>query len=109
MATFFKSSTVWVIDFHHDGRPRRWLKAWPDTDDASADPMARTQALLQDLYGHHATLLGVRRATEQEDADYRQGRLPRNAYCPSGREPLSEPRPPGAPQDASAGACAPEK
>ncbi len=90
MATFFKSSTVWVIDYRYEGRPRQWLKAWPDAD----DPLARTQALLEELYGGKATLVNLRRATEQEDADYRQGRLPRNAYCPSGREPLTDPQAP---------------
>lgn len=91
MATFFRTSTVWVIDFQYEGRPRRWLKAWPDAIDAHG----QAQALLQDLYGNHARLLEVRRATEQEDADYRRGDLPRNAYCPSGHAPLTEPRPPG--------------
>lgn len=92
MATFFRTSTVWVIDFQYEGRPRRWLKAWPE----AADARARAQALLQDLYADHARLVDVRRATGQEDADYRHGNLPRNAYCPSGMAPLSQPREPPA-------------
>ncbi len=91
MATFFRSSTVWVIDFHYEGRPRRWLKALPEVCDAWHE----AQAMLQDLYGDHARLAGVRRATPEEDRDYLRGNLPRNAYCPTGKAPLSEPRPPG--------------
>ncbi len=90
MATFFRTSRVWVIDYRYEGRPRRWLKAWPQaTDGAQA-----ARELLQQLYGGQATLLQARPATEQEEADFRHGNLPRNALCPSGKAPLTEPRPP---------------
>lgn len=90
MATFFKSSQVWVIDFLYDGRERRWLKALP----AGSDGPAQAARILQELYGAHARLEAARPATPEEDDDYRHGRLPRNAYCPSGKAPLSPPRPP---------------
>lgn len=90
MATFFKSSQVWVIDFFYDGRERRWLKALP----AGSDGAAQAARILEDLYGPRARLLLARPANAQEDEDYLHGRLPRNAYCPSGKAPLSEPRPP---------------
>jgi hypothetical protein len=90
VATFFRTSRVWVIDYRYRGSPRRWLKAWPqDLDGAQA-----ARELLQQLHGPQATLVDVRPATEQEDADYRHGNLPRNAFCPSGKLPLTEPRPP---------------
>ncbi len=90
MATFFRTSTVWVIDFQYEGRPRRWLKALPE----GCDAQQAAQAILEDLYGHRARLAGVRPATPEEDSDYLHGNLPRNAYCPTGKAPLSEPRPP---------------
>ncbi len=90
MATFFKSSQVWVIDFFYDGRERRWLKALP----AGSDGPAEAARMLQELYGSRVRLEAVRPATPAEDADYRHGNLPRNAYCPSGKAPLSEPRKP---------------
>ncbi len=90
MATFFRSSQVWVIDYRYQGRERRWFKALP----TGADAERWACDLLQDLYEGRATLEGVRPATPQEDADYLHDNLPRNAYCPSGKGPLSEPRPP---------------
>lgn len=90
MATFFRSSQVWVIDYRYLGRERRWFKALP----AATNAEGWARALLQDLYGGRATLEAVRPATPAEDADYLQGNLPRNAYCPSGKAPLSKPRPP---------------
>ncbi len=90
MATFFKRSEVWVVDFRYEGRPRRWLKALP----AGADAPAAMRAQLQDLYGAKATAVSVRRATPEEDQAYVRGDLPRNAYCPSGKEPLTAPMPP---------------
>lgn len=81
MAPFFRSSRVWVVDFHHEGRARRWLKALPEQVDAES----HMRALLQDWYGDAAVLSAVRPATAEEDADYIQGRLPRNLMCPTGR------------------------
>ncbi len=90
MATFFKHSQVWVVDFRYEGRPRRWLTALP----AGTDGPAVMQARLADLYGRRVTVESVRPATPGEDAAYVRGDLPRNAYCPSGRHTLSEPVPP---------------
>ena len=36
MAEFFRTSTVWVVDFHYDGRARRWFKAFGQHDDVPA-------------------------------------------------------------------------
>ena len=81
MATFFKSSTTWVIDFRYDGRARRWFKAYPADDDAAADAAARLAA----LYGDRATLVAVRPATDAEERAYLRGEQPVNVYCPTGR------------------------
>lgn len=94
MVTVFRHSEVWVVDFRHDGRPRRWLKALP----AGTDGPQALQAQLQDLYGARATTITVRRATPAEDQAYVRGDLPRNAYCPSGRQPLTDPGPPRSPE-----------
>lgn len=88
MATFFKRSEVWVVDFFHDGRARRWFTALP----VGTDGQAGMQARLQDLYGGRATQVVARPATPQEELAYVRGDLPRNAYCPSGKAPLGEPR-----------------
>lgn len=90
MAPFFRSSRIWVVDFHHEGRARRWLKALPERTDAEA----HMRALLGDWYGDAAVLAAVRPATAEEERDYIQGRLPRNMLCPTGRLPTGEPRPP---------------
>ncbi len=90
MATFFKRSEVWVVDFRYDGRARRWLKALP----AGSDARALMQERLQGLYGNRAVLVGVRLARPQEDDAYVRGDLPRTAYCPSGKQPLADPVPP---------------
>ncbi len=90
MATFFKRSEVWVVDFHYDGRARRWLTALP----AGSDGPALMRERLHALYGDRAVLAGVRPATPQDDDAYVRGDLPRNACCPSGKQPLSDPVPP---------------
>lgn len=81
MATFFKTSQVWVIDFTHDGHPRQWFKAFADGTDVRSD----IQATLQDLYGPRARLVHARLATPEEETQYLHGTLPRNAFCPTGR------------------------
>lgn len=91
MVTFFRSSRVWVTDFLYEGRPRRWLKALPEGTDARQ----AMQSELESLYGPRARLVAVRPATPEEDRDYLRGDLPRNAYCPSGKVPRTEPRAPG--------------
>jgi hypothetical protein len=32
-STFFKTLTTGVVDFHHDGHPRRWFKAFGADED----------------------------------------------------------------------------
>lgn len=90
MPPFFRQSEVWSVEYQHDGRTRHWLKALPQGTDA--DLAMRT--LLQELYGDHARLVSVRPATEAEDEDFRRGRLPRNAYCPTGAGPTGKLKPP---------------
>lgn len=87
MVTFFKRTQVWVVEFTYEGRPRKWFKALPQGTDAQRE-MA---AVLQDLYGRHAQLAGVRLATPQEELDYVHGNLPHNVLCPTGRTPLTPP------------------
>lgn len=81
MAEFFRSSTVWVVEFTYDGHPRRWLKALPQ----AADGPAELRAQLADLYGPRARLVAVRPATAEEETQYIRGELPRNIVCPTGR------------------------
>ncbi len=81
MATFFRSSTVWVLDFTYDGRARRWVKAYPD----GTEPRAGFEAQLQDWYGKRARVVGVRVATDREETQYLRGTLPKNVLCPTGR------------------------
>lgn len=88
MAKLFRTSSVWVVEFTYDGRPRTWFKAFPQGRDVRSE-MA---ALLKDLYGEHSHLLSVRPATEKEDLDFIRGDVPRNQLCPTGRAPLTRPR-----------------
>lgn len=89
MAEFFKTSAVWVVDFLHDGRPRRWFKALASGADVPA-LMAQT---LRDLYGDHARLVAVRPASAEEESQYLRGEEPANVYCPTGRSgPSTGPR-----------------
>lgn len=78
---FFRTSTTWVVDFHYDGRPRRWLKAFePD-----ADVEGEMADGLQALYGGRAKLVEVRRATGDEEMAYLRGTEPKNVMCQTGR------------------------
>lgn len=88
MATFFKSSKVWVVEFTYEGRPRKWFKALPE----NADARQEMEDLLQDLYGKRAQIVEVRAATAQEEIDYVQGKLPKNMLCPTGRFPVTPPK-----------------
>lgn len=90
MATFFRSSRVWAVEFTYDGRTRHWLQALPEGSDA----VATMQERLRDLYGAHATLVAVRPATPQEEMDYGRGDLPANPLCPTGRSPRTPAKPP---------------
>lgn len=81
MATFFRTSTVWVVDFRYEGRPRRWFKpARPD-----ADMAAEMASLLQEMYGERAQLVAVRPASPEEELQYLRGEEPKNKLCPGGR------------------------
>ncbi len=81
MSTFFKTSTVWAVDFTYDGHPRRWLRALP----AGADAQALMQAALADLHGPRARLLQVRPATADEETQYLRDEQPPAPLCPTGR------------------------
>lgn len=81
MAEFFKTSVIWVVDFHYEGRPRRWFKAFGPKD----DPFQKMTDTLHDLYGDRAKLATVRKATEEEELQYLRGEEPKNSYCPTGR------------------------
>jgi hypothetical protein len=81
MSTFYKTSTVWAVDFTFDGHPRRWLRALP----AGADAQALMQAALADLHGPRAQLLQVRPATADEEAQYLRDDAPPTPLCPTGR------------------------
>ena len=70
-----------MVDFHYDGRPRRWLRAF----DTAVDVEAKMTDDLRNLYGGHAKLVQVRHATPDEDEQYLRGDLPSNAICPTGR------------------------
>jgi hypothetical protein len=83
MATFFRTSRIWVVEFTYDGHPRRWLKALPE----SAAPEHQLASELAELYGTRARLVTVRAATPQEETQYIRGKLPKNAVCPTGRGP----------------------
>jgi hypothetical protein len=81
MAEFFRTSTMWVVDFRYDGSPRRWFKAFgPDADVAS---VLATQ--LRELYGARVQLESVRKASEAEEGAYLRGETPTNVFCPTGR------------------------
>lgn len=79
MSEFYKRSTVWVVDFRYDGRPRRWFKALG----TGVDAWQFMAADLQALYGDKARLVSVRPATDEEERQYLRGDEPRNAYCPT--------------------------
>jgi hypothetical protein len=81
MSAFFKTSTTWVVDFHFEGRPRRWFKAFGPGDDVRNEMTRQLQA----LYGERAQLIDVRRATEDEETQYLRGEEPKNILCPTGR------------------------
>jgi len=81
MATFFKRSRLWVLDFTYQGRPRRWFRALPEAQDGHAVLAAR----LRELYGDRAQVAAIRPATADEETQYIRGQEPRNVFCPTGR------------------------
>ncbi len=82
MAEFFKTSTIWVVDFRYKGSARRWFKAFR-SDDAQVEQALRTE--LSDLYAKDAQLVQLRKATSEEEGQYLRGDLPVNSFCPTGR------------------------
>jgi hypothetical protein len=83
MAAFFKTSTIWIIDFRYEGHPRRWFKAFPPG--AAVHDLVVGQ--LRDLHGSRARLVDLRRASGEEELQYLRGEKPRTALCPTGRGP----------------------
>lgn len=81
MTAFFKTSTIWVLDFRYDGRARRWIRAFGAEDDVRQIVAAQ----LHDLYADRAKLVDVRRATADEETQYLRGEEPKNVFCPTGR------------------------
>ncbi len=81
MATFFKSSRLWVLEFTYDGRARRWIRPLPEGEDGPA--VLRAQ--IADLYGKHGRVTLVRPATTDEETQYIEGTVPVNILCPTGR------------------------
>jgi hypothetical protein len=90
MVTLFRRTQLWAVEYRYEGRTRHWLKTLPQ----GADAQASLRELLRDLYGNQAELVSVRPATADEDAAFNRGESPRNAFCPTGRQPLSRPTPP---------------
>jgi hypothetical protein len=85
MIQLYRRSTVWVVDYRYEGRPRRWFKAYPEGSDARR----LAEAELADLYARQAQVVDVRAATEEEERQYLHGEEPRNACCPTGRSARS--------------------
>lgn len=84
MAQFFRSSTIWVVDYLYKGRARRWFKALAaDADAAEAVSMIAKE--LAELYGRDARLAELRKASVEEERQYRRGELPVQSFCPTGR------------------------
>lgn len=81
VATFFKTSACWVVDFRYDGRPRRWYRAFGP----GVDVAAQMASELQQLHGRRAQLQTVRPATADEERLYLRGEEPKNMICPTGR------------------------
>jgi hypothetical protein len=79
--TRFRASTTWVIDFRHDGHPRRWFR----TFGRDVDVPERIAAELAELHGDRARLVEVRPATAAEESQYLRGEEPKNVLCPTGR------------------------
>lgn len=87
MAEFFKTSTIWVVDFRYDGAARRWFKAFGPKD----DPEREMAQVLDEHYGSRAQLVEVRPASAEEESQYLRGEEPKNMLCPTGRHaPLDE-------------------
>lgn len=79
----FRRSTIWVIDYLYEGRPRRWFQALA----AGVDAQRFAADALRDRHEGKARLVAVRPASAQEELEYLHGEEPRNVYCPTGRPP----------------------
>ena len=86
MAKFFKTSTLWVVDFLYDGRARRWFRAFGPNDNVPR----LMHAQLSELCGERARLVETREATDEEELEYLRGEEPRNIHCPTGRTDLPD-------------------
>ena len=78
---FYRNSTTWVIDFRHDGRPRRWFKVLRE----GLDPTGQVQEELRALYGDRVQWVGARVATAEEESQFLRGEEVKNVYCSTGR------------------------
>ncbi len=78
---FFKSTALWVIDYHYEGRPRRLFKPYA----VQADVPALAADELQQLFGSKARLEAARPATDEEERQWLRDEQPRNVLCPTGR------------------------
>jgi hypothetical protein len=78
---FFRTSTTWVVDFRYEGRPRRWFKVFGP----GVDVHALMSAELHQLYRDRASVVDVRPATHEEEAQFLRGEEPKNTFCPTGR------------------------
>lgn len=83
MSEFFKTSTIWVIDFRYAGRPRRWFRAFG----AATDVRALMAEELRDLFDGRAELVAARPATPEEELAYLRGEVTPDPLCPTGRLP----------------------
>lgn len=81
MATFFKTTRLWVVDYTWDGRARRRYKALAE----GADGPTVLAAEVADVLGKRAKIVNIRPATCEEETDYLRDRHARNILCPTGR------------------------
>lgn len=87
MADFFRRSTTWAVDYRYDGRHRRIFKVMLEGTDVRASMLAE----LRELYGDRVELGETRLATDDEEHAYLRGEHKRNALCPTGDAPVSNP------------------
>lgn len=87
MTDFFRRSTTWAVDYRYDGRHRRIFKVMPEGTDVRASMVEE----LAELYGNRVELGEIRLATDEEERAYLRGEHQRNALCPTGHAPVSNP------------------
>lgn len=81
MSIFFRSSTLWVVDYCYEGRARRWWRVYAQ----GVDPEPELRGELSELYGERARLLSARPANAGEHAAYGWAETEPNVYCPTAR------------------------